>query len=260
MKHYLLTAVSLLGLCVGLSSCQLQQQLMTPPPPPPVIYTPEPGSYEEFVYTSKDYPKVMDMYINNELIAKANSKNIRIAICLNQQRGRLYVTEKNPEGLVREKVAADWPVSTGVDKRETPTGNFRIRLKKKDHSSNRYGKMYDAEGKCVNRDADAFKDPVPEGGKFVGAGMPNWMRLTSDGVGMHTGKVRAGRRLSHGCIRTPSLMASKLFDITAIGTRVSITQGLEPTYPAHQALAERDKKAAEEAAKAAQNAANKQAS
>ncbi len=257
MKHRLFTAASLLGLCLALSSCVIQKQLQAPPPPPP--YAPAPGSYEEFVYTCKGYPKVMDIFMDDALMGKANGKNSRIAISLDQQRGRLYVREKTPEGLVQERVAADWPVSTGVDKRETPTGNFRIRLKKKDHSSNRYGKMYDANGKCINSDADAFKDEIPEGGKFVGAGMPNWMRLTSDGVGMHTGKVRAGRRLSHGCIRTPGLMANKLFNITEVGTRVSITQGLEPTYPAHRALVEKEKKAAEEAAKAAAAAEKKQA-
>ncbi len=254
MKPYFLALVSLLGL--ALSSCQQYQQQQVPPTPEPISYTPEPGSYEEFVYTNRKYPKVMDIYKNDELMAKANSKNIRVAISLDQQRGRLYVRQKNAEGIVQEKVAADWPVSTGVDKRETPTGNFRIRLKKKEHSSNRYGKMYDANGKCINRDADAFKDEIPEGGKFVGAGMPNWMRLTSDGVGMHTGKVRAGQRLSHGCIRTPSLMANKLFDITAVGTRVSITQGTEPGYPGQQALEERAKKIAEEEAAAAAKTAD----
>ncbi len=247
MKHYLLTAVTLLGLCLTLNSCTLLEQ--GPPPPPPVTF--EPGSYEEFVFTCKDYPKVMEIYRNENLLARANGKNSRVSICLSQQRGRLYVQERTPDGFVVEHVAADWPVSTGVDGRETPTGSFRIRLKKKEHSSNRYGKMYNAEGKCINRDADAFKDPIPEGGKFVGAGMPNWMRLTSDGVGMHTGKVRAGHRLSHGCIRTPGVMASKLFDITDIGTRVNITQELEASYPAHQALIEKAKKAAEEAARAA---------
>ncbi len=251
MKHYLLTALTLLGVCTGFSSC-----VQTPPLPPP--YAPQPGSYEEFVLTKRNYPTTMDTYLNKELMSRANSRNSRIAICLNQQRGRLYLREKSPEGIAFETVAADWPVSTGVDKRETPTGNFRIRLKKKEHCSNRYGKMYDAEGKCVNRDADAFKDPIPEGGRFEGAGMPNWMRLTSDGVGMHTGKVRAGRRLSHGCIRTPGFMAEKLFNVTDIGTRVSITQGLEPGYPGHRALAEKEKrKAEEEAAKARAEARQK---
>ncbi len=254
MKRYLLTLASLLGFCLAFSSCQqqlLMQQQQIPPTPEPAPYVPAPGSYEEFVLTCKDYPTTMQMFMDDALMATANGKNCRVSICLDQQRGRLYVNEKSPEGIITERVAADWPVSTGVDKRETPTGNFRIRLKKKDHSSNRYGKMYDAEGKCINRDADAFKDEIPEGGRFEGAGMPNWMRLTSDGVGMHTGKVRAGRRLSHGCIRTPSLMATKLFDITKVGTRVSITQALEPGYPGHQALEEKAKRAAEEAAKAA---------
>ncbi len=250
MKHYLLFLTCLSGLCLGLSSCQ---QTQLPPPPPP--YTPEPGSYAEFVYKHSEYPKIMDIFMDTALMDQANSKNARVAISLDQQRGRLYVKQETPEGFVQERVAADWPVSTGVDTHVTPTGNFRIRLKKKDHSSNRYGKMYDANGKCINRDADAFKDPIPEGGKFVGAGMPNWMRLTSDGVGMHTGKVRAGERLSHGCIRTPGYIADKLFDITDIGTRVSITQGLEPSYPAHEALAEKERKAAEEAALAAATAA-----
>ncbi len=244
MKQYLFAAVSLLGFCFALNSCQMIEP--TPPPPPPVTF--EPGSYEEFVFKCKGYPKVMDMYMNDTLMARANGKNCRVSISLSQQRGRLYVTQTTPEGIKQERVAADWPVSTGIPGRETPTGNFRIVLKKKDHSSNRYGKMYDAEGKCINTDADAFKDPIPEGGKFVGAGMPNWMRLTSDGVGMHTGKVRAGRRLSHGCIRTPGLMASKLFGITQIGTRVSVTAGLEPEYSGHLAMAERAKKEAEEAA------------
>ncbi len=241
MKTYLITAASLLGLCLGLSSCS-----QTPPPPPPPTYAP--GSYEHFVLTSKEYPKNMEVYQNHDLMKAADGKNCKVSICLDQQRGRLYV---------QDQVAADWPVSTGVDGRETPTGAFRIRLKKKDHSSNRYGKMYNAEGKCINRDADAFKDAVPEGGKFVGSPMPNWMRLTSDGVGMHTGKVRAGRRLSHGCIRTPNGIASKLFDITEVGTRVNVTQELEPTYPARLVLVE--KKAVEEAAKAkaAEEAAKK---
>lgn len=176
--------------------------------------------YEKFI-TNGYYPEVMDIYTDDELMAQADSA-CRIFICLSQQRGRLYVGNQ---------VAADWPVSTGIQGRETPTGKFRITQKKEQYASNRYGKMYDAEGKCINSDADAFKDPVPEGGKFVGAPMPNWQRLTSDGVGMHTGKVRAGQRLSHGCIRTPHTMAVKLFAITKVGTRVTICDKPEETFP-----------------------------
>lgn len=176
--------------------------------------------YEKFI-TNGYYPEVMDIYTDDELLAQANS-SCPIFICLNQQRGRLYVGNQ---------VAADWPVSTGIQGRETPTGKFRVTQKKEQYASNRYGKMYNAEGRCINADADAFKDPVPEGGKFVGAPMPNWQRLTSDGVGMHTGKVRAGQRLSHGCIRTPHSMAVKLFAITKVGTRVTVCEQPEETFP-----------------------------
>ena len=183
------------------------------------------ASYEYFV-TRHGYPKTMSIYRNETLLRQANGKS-PIYVCLSQQRGRLYVNGQ---------VAADWPVSTGVSGHETPTGSFRIQEKKKTYASNRYGKMYDAEGKCIDYNADAFKDAVPEGGKFVGSSMPNWQRMTSDGVGMHTGKVRAGRRLSHGCIRTPHRMASELFNITETGSRVTVTQGLEACYPAREAL------------------------
>ncbi len=271
MKHFLFAAICLLGFGLGLTSCQ---SVSPPPAPPKPVY--QPGSYEYFLLHCKGYPKTMEIYLNDGLFMKADGRNCRVAICLDQQRGRLYVTEKIPappappaqEGtqlaavsafMEVERVAADWPVSTGVDKRETPTGNYRIRLKKKEHSSNRYGKMFNAEGKCINYDADAFKDPVPEGGRFEGAEMPNWMRLTADGVGMHTGKVRAGRRLSHGCIRTPGLIANKLFEVTKVGTRVSITQGFEPQFPGHDALAQKAQKEAEEAARAAEAKARAQA-
>lgn len=187
------------------------------------------GSYEHFV-SHNQYPVTIKIYMNQDLMAKAD-KTSRVVICLSQQRGRLYVGNQ---------VAADWPVSTGIPGRETPTGNFTVLEKKESYASNRYGKMYDGEGKCINGDADAFKHAVPEGGKFVGSPMPYWQRLTHDGVGMHIGKVAAGRRLSHGCIRTPGEMARKLYYITKIGSKVSVTKELEANYPAREALSRGD--------------------
>lgn len=205
----------------------------TPETAPPAKPQYDKSSYDYFV-TQHGYPKTMEIYRNESLLRQANSK-CPIYICLSQQRGRLYV---------QGQVAADWPVSTGVSGRETPTGAFRIQEKKKTYASNRYGKMYDAEGKCIDYNADAFNDAVPEGGKFVGSPMPNWQRMTGDGIGMHTGKVRAGRRLSHGCIRTPHRMASELFDITSTGSKVVVTKGLEDCYPAKEALESARKPAA----------------
>lgn len=182
-------------------------------------------SYEYFV-SHNDYPVTMKIYKNPALMAKAN-KWSKVVICLSQQRGRLYVGNE---------VAADWPVSTGIAGRETPPGNYSVLEKKQDYCSNRYGKMYNSSGKCINSDADIFTQQVPEGGKFVGSPMPYWMRLTWDGVGMHIGKVSAGKRLSHGCIRTPRDMAIALFNIVGFGTKVSVIKDIETSYPALAAL------------------------
>lgn len=215
-RYTILLLGVLLAVCL-VPSCQTAQ------PQPSELQ--EMTRYEKFISDGL-YPKIMDIYLDEELLAKANKK-CPIYICLSQQRGRLYVDNQ---------VAADWPVSTGIPGRDTPTGKFRITQKKEQYASNRYGKMYDAEGKCINSDADAFTMQVPEGGKFVGSPMPNWMRLTGDGVGMHTGKVRAGQRLSHGCIRTPHRMAMKLFAITDIGTRVTVCDEPEKNYPTNERL------------------------
>lgn len=204
-------------------SCQHQQFQTTPTPG--TVEIQELTKYEKFI-SSGSYPAVMDIFIDEDLISRATSSS-PIYICLSQQRGRLYVDDK---------VAADWPVSTGVPGRDTPTGSFRIQQKKKTYASNRYGKMYDANGRCINRDADAFRQTPPPGGRFVGAPMPNWMRLTSCGVGMHTGRVIAGKRLSHGCIRTPHRMAERLFDITANGTRVQVIDAPESQFPTGEHL------------------------
>ena len=184
------------------------------------------GSYEHFV-SHHGYPATPLIYKHPVLFAKAD-KSSRVVICLEQQRGRLYVDGQ---------VAADWPVSTGIPGRETPAGQYTVLEKKEDYASNRYGKMYNAEGKCINGDADIFTQAVPEGGKFVGSPMPYWQRLTHDGIGMHIGKVIAGRRLSHGCIRTPREMARELYRITRVGsTKVAVLKQLEPAFPAGEAL------------------------
>lgn len=221
--------LSLLVICLTalvLSSCS------STPPEPEKVYTP----YQQFILNTTAYPTTMAYYVDEELL-KQHTAKCPIFVSLKQQRARMYVNGQ---------VAMDWPVSTGVGGHETPTGKFRIVEKEKEHSSNRYGHLYDADGKCINSNADIFVDEMPEGGKFVGSPMPNWMRLTADGVGMHTGKVKAGKRLSHGCIRTPHVMAVKLFELTTVGTPTTIVAGVEEMYPGHEAIAERAQKDIEE--------------
>ncbi len=203
-----------LGVC---SSCSQQTQAPVAP-----VVPPKPDNYEIFVRSHPNYPKIMAIYRDRELMQQATPLS-PIYICLSEQRGRLYVNGR---------VAADWPVSTGTAGHPTPTGTFRVLEKKREYSSRTWGRMLDANGRCVDANAHSSNTPVPEGGRFVGSPMPNWQRLTGNGIGMHTGKVRAGRRLSHGCIRTPDLMARELFDITATGrTRVTVCDERESCYP-----------------------------
>lgn len=230
--QYILPVVCVI---LGLSSCsqispdlrarinKAEDVLEATPPPAPLPYAED--SFEYFV-CNHGYPETMEIYRNKELLNKANRRST-VHICLPQQRGRLYVDGK---------VAADWPVSTGVEGRETPTGSYTVIEKKKDYASNLYGNIKDAKGKVVKYNADITKDEVPEGGVFVGSPMPNWQRLTWDGLGMHTGKVKAGKRLSHGCIRTPNEMAKDLFGITGMGTRVYVKDELESQYPVSSIL------------------------
>lgn len=162
--------------------------------------------------------------MDKELMAQATPQS-PIHICLQQQRGRLYVDGK---------IAADWPVSTGKPGKETPTGTFPILEKKKKHFSTTWGTIVDKNDICVVAVADSRVDKVPKGGEFLGAKMENWQRLTPTGIGIHTGKVRTQQTLSQGCVRTPAFVAEALYNITEVGrSKVHISQEPEPAWPPH---------------------------
>lgn len=85
-------------------------------------------------------------------------------------------------------------ISTGKPGKETPLGDFRILQKAKWHRSNLYSN----------------------------APMPFMQRLTWDGIALHAG-WNPGYPASHGCIRLPFAFARALFDMTALGGMVSVT-------------------------------------
>lgn len=114
-------------------------------------------------------------------------------------------------------------VATGVPGHRTPAGSFRIQEKKEQKDSNIWGRVENANGETVVSDARNGRDRVPTGGRFVGARMPYWMRLTGDGIGMHKGPIpNPGSPASHGCIRLPGGMAEILFSEVSVGTPVTI--------------------------------------
>lgn len=170
-----------------------------------------PGSYEHFKF-DPSYPKTHNVWTNIQLLDKTNANNSHLVINLAKQRGFL---------MKGDKVVIDYPITSGKSSHPTPRGEFRVMEKIVDKSSNKYGTIYDAEGKTVKYPADITKHEVPEGGKFVGSPMRYWMRLTSDGVGLHVGPMRR-IPVSHGCIRGPSATHPIVYAKTKIGTRVII--------------------------------------
>ena len=126
-------------------------------------------------------------------------------------------------------------VASGIKTYPTPAGKFSVIGKEKTKESNLYGKIYDSEGKVVVSDAKRGRHKIPPGGRFAGAKMPYFLRLTSDGVGLHAGPIpRPGHPASHGCIRLPAPLAERLFTQVGLGTQVTIT-GSGPDYGDYQA-------------------------
>ncbi|MCB1209937.1 MAG: L,D-transpeptidase family protein [Verrucomicrobiales bacterium] len=137
-----------------------------------------------------------------------------VRIDLDTQRATIYKAGKE----------VGWTtVATGIYKFPTPIGKFKIQEKTADKKSNLWGRIYDSDGDVVTTDGKMGRDKIPVGGKFEGARMPFWMRLTGDGIGMHAGPIpNPGHRASHGCIRMPREMAPILFANVRIGTPVTI--------------------------------------
>ncbi len=148
----------------------------------------------------------------------------RIEISINEQKARFYNGDKE----------VGWTtVASGLYKRPTPVGSFAVLEKVQNKRSNLYGRIYNKNGKLVKRNADLGVDSVPAGGRFVGASMPFFLRLTNDGIGMHAGPIpHPGRRASHGCIRMPKKFAPILYRYVSVGTPVTI-KGKGPTYASY---------------------------
>ena len=108
-------------------------------------------------------------------------------------------------------------VATGKAGHSTPTGSFTIMEKVANKRSNLYGRIFDGQGNVVVSDADTRIHRVPSGGRYIGAPMTYWMRLTGTGIGMHIGAIpNPGSPASHGCIRMPAEMAQTLFEKSSV--------------------------------------------
>jgi hypothetical protein len=112
------------------------------------------------------------------------------------------------------------PVSTGREGYGTPTGDFKVIQKNKNHVSNLYGDYVDSAGNVVKSNVGVNRDRRPPGAVFRGAPMPFFMRIHG-AVGMHAGYL-PGYPASHGCIRFPRGAAQRFFENAPVGTPVRV--------------------------------------
>jgi lipoprotein-anchoring transpeptidase ErfK/SrfK len=114
----------------------------------------------------------------------ATSEPVSVVVSIADQRAYVY------RGQTMIAVSS---VSTGKEGKGTPAGTYPILQKKQDHKSNLY-------------------DDAP---------MPFMQRLTWDGIALHAGR-NPGFPASHGCVRMPAAFAKKLFEITTLGSTVTV--------------------------------------
>ncbi len=156
-----------------------------------------------------------DAKIDKRVLEKRDPNDyVQIFIFLDEQELDLYVGDK---------VAVVSPVSTGRRPGWTPLGQYSIISKSAKHRSSTYGKHVTGSGKVSRSNVDSRKSKPAPGSRFVGSPMPNFLRLTQNGVGIHAG-VLPGYPASHGCIRVPHGVSSLLFEHCSVGTRVTILQ------------------------------------
>jgi lipoprotein-anchoring transpeptidase ErfK/SrfK len=150
--------------------------------------------------------------VNNSVLAQMTPDNASVLVSLSRQRAYAYAGNQ---------LAIDTPISSGKKAGFTPTGNFTIMEKDPNHRSNIYGNFVDSKGRVVRAGVSARIDSAPSGTHYQGAPMFYFMRLTSEGVGMHIG-ILPGYPASHGCIRMPAEIAPQIYARVKIGTPVQV--------------------------------------
>lgn len=111
------------------------------------------------------------------------------------------------------------PISSGRYGHLTPTGDFSVIEKDRDHKSTLYGKIVDGSGRTVIGDANS-RTRVPSGCKFVRAPMKYFIRFEG-AQGLHAGNL-PGYPASHGCVRMPLAKAKLFFDHVDLGAPVHV--------------------------------------
>jgi lipoprotein-anchoring transpeptidase ErfK/SrfK len=195
-------STSLFALVIAVLICNVVAQ--PAPPVPPKKQQKRAGE----LIKKQDPPKVIP-----RVLEKATIENVSIYISLGKQRAYLSVGDE---------VAVDSPISSGKRAGMTPAGDYKIIEKDPDHRSSVYGDFVSSRtGRVVRAGVSTRIDSAPSGTVYRGAPMRWFMRLTNEGVGMHTG-ILPGYPASHGCIRLPDEIAKLFYTKIKIGTPVSV--------------------------------------
>ncbi len=173
-------AIVLAVLALAMSQAPAQQGGAAAPTPKP-----KQKKASELIYKQAP-PRIFE-----RVLEKSTPENSSIVISLGKQRAYF---------LVNGETAIDTPISSGKRAGMTPKGTYKISEKDADHRSSVYGDFVSQRtGKVVRAGVSTKIDSAPSGTVYRGAPMRWFMRLTNDGVGMHTG-ILPGYPASHGCI------------------------------------------------------------
>jgi lipoprotein-anchoring transpeptidase ErfK/SrfK len=174
---------------------------------------PPPNPRREQKKASRLVSKQSPPKVTPRALEKATPENVSIHVSLGKQRAFFKVGGET---------AIDTPVSTGKRAGMTPPGSFTILEKSADHRSNIYGNFVSRKtGAVVRGGVSAKIDAAPSGTVFRGAPMKWFMRMTWQGIGMHTGHL-PGYPASHGCIRMPEDIAKMIYERVTVGTPVTV--------------------------------------
>ena len=199
----LLCTLLLIGLASSISA-QFRLFGSRSPKPAPQPRQMRPAS----AYISRQEP----LKVNQSLLKQATPDNTHIVVSLSKQRAYL---------MIGDAIVADGPISSGRQGHSTPSGHLNVMEKDQNHHSSLYGDFVDSSGRVVRAGVSAKIDSAPSGTHFAGAPMKWFLRLTSEGVGMHVG-ILPGYPASHGCIRESVDGAKLFYDYTKVGTSVHV--------------------------------------
>lgn len=132
----------------------------------------------------------------------------------------IKLEEQKLYGFQNSLLVLESDICSGKEAYPTKPGAYKVISKSKDHKSNLYGSFVNSKGIIVNANAEVG-DSVPEGLRYVPSSMPNYLRLTHEGLGLHAG-ILMGYPASHGCVRLPNFISEKLFKSVEIDTPVEI--------------------------------------